>query len=198
MPLTGILTAIGLATPAGLNAYLALLIVGLAARFTDLIRLEAPYDLLSNTWVLVTIGVLLSVEVFADKLPGIDSINDLVGTVVRPAAGAILALASTREVGLDPVLATILGLLFAGSAHGVKATARPVLTTVTGGLANPVVSMIEDVVAAGAVVLTLLAPLVGALLVLLLLVILVLIWRWLRTRLARAGRRPDPAGLKRR
>jgi hypothetical protein len=186
MPITALLTAIGLAAPAGLNAYLALLIVGLAARFTGLIQLEAPYDLLTNTWVLVILGLLLGIEVFADKIPAVDTINDLIGTLIRPTSGAILALASTRAVGLDPVLAACLGLLLAGGVHGLKAGARPVVTATTAGLANPMVSIIEDILAAAGVILTLLVPLVGALLVLLTIGLLLgtLLWlrRWLRRR----------------
>lgn len=194
--MTAIFTAIGLSAPAGLNAYLALLIVGLAARFTELIRLEAPYDLLTNTWVLVILGLLLGLEVFADKIPAVDTINDLIGTVVRPTSGAVLALAGTREVGLDPILAAILGLIMAGSFHGIKATSRPVLTATTGGLANPVVSMIEDILAAAGVILTLLAPLVGALLVLVLLVILIGTALWLRRLVRRRPPRPLSSGSK--
>ena len=195
-----ILTAVGLAAPAGLNAYLALLIVGLAARFTSLIKLGEPYNILTNTWVLLLLGVLLAVEVFADKIAVVDSINDLIGTVVRPAAGAILSLASTQQVGLDPVLAGALGLVLAGSVHGLKATSRPMITATTGGLANPFVSMIEDVLAAAGVILTLLAPIVGVILVVLLIVMMVglaitvrrLVRRAVRWNLGR-GRSPDPS-----
>jgi hypothetical protein len=189
-----IMTAIGLAGPAGLNAYLALLIVGLAARFTGLITLDAPYDFLTNTWVLVLLGLLLSVEVFADKIPAVDSINDLIGTIVRPAAGGILALASTQGVGVNPVLMGALGVILAGSVHGLKATARPVVTATTGGLGNPLVSMIEDIAAAAGTILTLLAPVVGFLVVTIVLIILITLAVQLRRRLRRFGAgRPPPS-----
>ena len=161
-----VMTALGLAGQAGLNAYLVLLIVGLAARFTNLITLPAPYDILTSTWVLVVVGVLLAIEIMADKIPVVDSINDMVGTVVRPTAGAILSLASTREIGLDPVLAGALGLIMAGGVHALKATARPAITASTGGLGNPFISFFEDLVAAGGAILTLLAPIVGLILIL--------------------------------
>jgi hypothetical protein len=187
--MTPLLTAVGLAAPAGLNAYLALFIVGLAARFTSLITLEPPYDVLASPWMLIVLGLLVGVEVFADKIPAVDTVNDLIGTVVRPVAGAVLALASTREVGLDPIVAAGLGLLLAGSVHGAKALTRPAITASTGGLGNPVVSMIEDMVAAAGVVLTLLAPLVGFILAVLLLVGMTALVLWVGRRVGLAFRR---------
>lgn len=165
-----------------------MLIVGLAARFTSLISLQGPYNILTNTWVLLLLGVLLAVEVFADKIPGVDSINDLIGTLVRPTSGAILSLASTQGIGLDPVLAGALGLLVAGGMHGLKATSRPMLTATTGGLANPFVSMVEDLFAAAAAILTMLAPVVGLIIVLVLIVAMAGLLLTLRRLIKRAIR----------
>src|SRR6476646_8854300 len=96
--LTHILAGFGLAGAAGLNAWLPLLIVGLTARFTNVITLHEPYSLLSNGWVLLALLILLGIEVFADKIPAIDSINDAIHTFIRPAAGAILFAANANAV----------------------------------------------------------------------------------------------------
>lgn len=160
--LSHIATAFGLAGSAGLNAYVPLLIVALAARFTTLITLNPPFDLLTDNLVIAVIVVLLAIEVLVDKVPAVDTINDMIQTFVRPAAGAILFAASSNAVGeLHPVVALVCGLILAGSIHAVKATARPVVTAVSGGIANPVVSAGEDVVSAGVSVLAILAPLLG-------------------------------------
>ena len=84
-----VLTGAGLAAAAGLNAYIPLLVMGLAARF-DWIGLPSGWTWLSNEWVLVIIGLLLVVEVVADKVPAVDSVNDWIQTVVRPASGGIV------------------------------------------------------------------------------------------------------------
>jgi len=141
--------AFGLSASAGLNAYIPLLIVGLAARFTDAFTLSGPFALLENVWVLATLGVLVLVEGLADKVPVLDHLNDILATFIRPAAGALL-FASSAGVATDmsPILAAVLGLLTAGVVHGAKATARPVVTSTTGGLGNPVISAVEDVAAA--------------------------------------------------
>ena len=179
--LTRLLAGFGLAAPAGLNAWLPLLIVGLAARFTNLIHLNAPYNLLSNGWVLLVLSVLLLIEIMADKIPAIDSANDAIHTFIRPAAGAILFAAQSDAVGgINPVLALILGLLAAGSVHVVKATVRPVVTVTTGGIGNPFVSILEDALAAVSTILALVVPVVSAVMFLILLIValrLVLRWR---------------------
>ena len=85
-----ILTGTGLAAAAGLNAYIPLLLLGLGARFLDFIVLPAGWTWLENEWVLGILGVLLVIEFFADKIPAVDSVNDLLQTVVRPASGGIV------------------------------------------------------------------------------------------------------------
>ena len=101
----GVLSAFGLSASAGLNAYIPLLVIALTARFTDLITLSAPFDLLTSAWVIGALVVLLVIEVLADKVPGIDHVNDLIGTFVRPAAGAVLNLVVAGEALRGPALA---------------------------------------------------------------------------------------------
>jgi hypothetical protein len=176
-----IFTGLGLALPAGLNAYIPLLVVGLTARFTDWITLEAPYDILSSDIGLMVLGVLLAVEIFADAIPGLDHLNDIVHTVVRPAAGGIIMLATDGGVFSDvhPGLLFLLGLVAAGSVHTAKASTRPLVTATTGGLGNPVVSTAENVLA---VVISILAILVPIVLLGMVLVLAVVLARWLLWR----------------
>ena len=79
------LTATGLATSAGLNAYIPLFALGLLDRFTGLVDLPAGWTWLSADASLWILGVLLALELVADKIPGVDAVNDVVQTVVRPA-----------------------------------------------------------------------------------------------------------------
>lgn len=154
------LSGLGLAAPAGLNAYLPLLIVALADRFTDAINLDRPYDFLSSTWGIAVLILLVSIEVIVDKIPGVDHLNDLIQSVLRPAAGAFLMMASNSDGGsLNPVVAMLIGLVAAGGVHAVKAGTRPAVTVSTGGLGNPLVSMVEDGVAAVTAIVALVLPL---------------------------------------
>ncbi|HEX5504665.1 MAG TPA: DUF4126 domain-containing protein [Thermomicrobiales bacterium] len=179
-----ILTGVGLAGAAGLNAYIPLLALALAGRF-GFAQLNAPYDALSSNWGLAVLLVLLGVEVLADKIPGVDHVNDIINTVIRPAAGAVLMLASAGAGTLNPGLAVALGLLCAGGIHGLKASARPLVTVSTAGIGNPVVSVGEDIAAMALSVLAFVAPVAVAILVALLLLALVLFLRALRARRAR-------------
>ena len=78
--------------------------VGLLNRFTSLIDLGEPYNLLSNTWVLGTIGVLIVIETPADNVPAINHVNDLIQTFIRPVAGAIMFAASASDVeSINPI-----------------------------------------------------------------------------------------------
>jgi hypothetical protein len=145
---TALLTGIGLAAPAGLNAYIPLLVLALADRATTRVTLSAPYDVLSSNVGLIILIFLLTVEVAVDKVPGVDHVNDIIQSFVRPAAGAIAALASTSGVvAINPAIMILLGLVAAGSVNVVKVTTRPVVTVGTAGVFNPVVSMVEDALA---------------------------------------------------
>src|SRR6185436_16893004 len=83
------LTGVGLATSAGLNAYIPLLILSLLGRYTDMVNLPPQWAWLENGWVVGILAVLLVIEFVADKIPVVDHINDVVQTVVRPTAGGL-------------------------------------------------------------------------------------------------------------
>lgn len=186
---TAILTGLGLAAAAGLNAYIPLLVVGLLDYF-EWITFPAPYDALGDPWVLAILAVLLIIEVVADKIPAVDSLNDVVQTVVRPAAGAVLFAGSVGVVGdLPPAVALIAGLITAGSVHGTKAAIRPVLNVGTGGVAAPVVSTVEDGISVVLTFVALLAP------ILVIVVLAVFIWLVLRWQRGRRRARTEAAGV---
>lgn len=146
--LTGIFTAFGLSASAGLNAYIPLLLVGLMAKYTNWITLSQPWDTLANPWIILLLCVLVIIEMLADKVPAVNHVNDLIQTLIRPAAGAIAFAASANVVtDVSPVLALAAGLLVAGTVHVAKAGAvRPMVTATTGGAGNIPVSIAEDVI----------------------------------------------------
>jgi len=178
--LFGIMSAFGLSASAGLNAYIPLLAVGGIAHYTDWIKLNPPFDMLANPWVLIVVGVLLIVEMLADKIPAVNHVNDIIQTGIRPAAGAIIFAASAHAItNVHPVIAIICGLLVSGSVHVVKSAAiRPVVTATTGGAANVPVSIAEDVIASVVSILSILIPAMAA--VFLVIFVLLIIWWFLR------------------
>ena len=175
--LTGVFSAFGLSASAGLNAYIPLLAVSILAKFTNLINLESPWDTLTSWWVIGLLLVLGGIEFFADKIPAINHINDIIQTFVRPAAGAIVFAASADVVtDVSPILSMVAGLLVAGIVHTVKSVAvRPAITAATGGIGSAPVSIAEDVVSTLLSILAILLPIIiGMILVLL---ISLFIWR---------------------
>ncbi len=180
----GLFAAFGLAAATGLNAYLPLLIVGLLARYTDLIALKAPWDALTHPVVLILLGVFLAIEFTVDKIPAVDTVNDVIQTLFRPAAGAVLFAASGNVISeMSPVLAMVCGLLIAGSVHTAKAAARPAVTAGTLGTGNPVVSLAEDAVSGTTTFIAVAAPALLAALAL-----LILFWFLRRRQRRRTGR----------
>ena len=130
--------------------------------------------------MLGALTVLLLIEMTADKIPAVDTINDGIQTFIRPVAGAILFAASAQVItDVHPILSIVSGLLIAGGVHTVKATARPVVTATTAGLGNPVVSVAEDIASAVVTVLAIILPLLTGIA---LLVLLFFTLRWLRRR----------------
>jgi len=166
--LTGIFSAFGLSASAGLNAYIPLLVIALLGRFTNLIELSSPWDTLESWWIIGLLVVLSLIEFFADKLPAVNHVNDLIQTIVRPVAGAIVFAASAKVVTeIHPVISLAAGLLVAGGVHTVKSLAvRPAVTATTGGAGNVPVSILEDLVSTILSILSVVIPvLIGAVVV---------------------------------
>lgn len=194
-----LLTGAGLAAAAGLNAYIPLLVMGLAARF-DWIVLPGGWTWLSNEWVLVIIGVLLVVEIVADKVPAVDSVNDWIQTVVRPASGGIVFAGGIRTETVaveDPEsfftsgawIPIAIGIGLALLVHLGKMLVRPVANLATAGVAAPVLSTAEDGLSLGMVLLALVAPV----LVLIGLVLMVVGFFLLRRSIRRRRRERETA-----
>lgn len=149
------MTGFGLATAAGLNAYIPMLLMGLLARFTSLVSLPHGWTWLENSWVMGIVAVLLAVEIVADKIPALDSINDTVQTFVRPTSGGIVfgsgTAAQTAAVS-DPAefartgqwVPVAIGVVTALVVHLTKTAVRPAANAATAGIAAPVLSTIED------------------------------------------------------
>jgi hypothetical protein len=164
-----LLTGFGLATAAGLNAYIPLLALGLLSRFTDLVTLPHAWAWLENGWVMSIVAALLVVEVVADKIPALDSVNDAIQTFVRPTAGGIVfgsGTAAQTSAVTDPGafaqtgqwIPVVVGVVVALVVSLTKSAVRPAANVATAGVAAPVLSTIEDVTSIGLVFVAILIP----------------------------------------
>jgi len=182
-----IFSAFGLSASAGLNAYIPLLVVALLSKFTSLITLSSPWDNLESWWVIGVLVILSIVEFFADKVPAINHVNDIIQTLVRPVAGAIVFAASAQIItDVHPVLAMIMGLFVAGAVHAVKSLAvRPAVTAATGGAGNVPVSLAEDLISTIMSIIAAVTPVLIAV-ILVLGGALIVWWIWRRINRERA------------
>lgn len=195
-----LLTGTGLAVAAGLNAYIPLLVLGLAGRFLEFVELPAAWRWLENEWVLLIIGVLLVIELVADKIPAVDSINDWLQSIVRPASGGIVfgtGAATQTAAVTDPAaffesnawVPVVTGIVIALVVHAGKMFVRPAANALTAGAAAPALSTGEDI---GAVMLSIFAILIPILVIVAIVGMIVLVVSIFR-RLRRQRRSVAPA-----
>jgi Domain of unknown function (DUF4126) len=183
------LTGLGLSAAAGLNAYIPLLLVGLLARFTDVLVLPEPYRWIESGWAIAVVSVLLVAELVLDKVAVVDHVNDLVQTLVRPTVGGVIFAATSAAEQADAStwmqehqwVGVLLGVVVAGTVHAAKATARPLVNTATVGTGTPVVSAAADAASLGLSLVAVFLPV--------LVVVVLLLCGWAAFALVRRARR---------
>ena len=156
-----LLLGLGLAASTGLNTFLPLLLLSAAARFhVGGIELGAKFQWLASDVAIVVLIIACAVEIIADKFPAVDHFLDVVGSVVRPIAGATAA--ASVLTGVDPTVAAIVGIIVGAPTsfgfHSLKSATRVASSATTFGCANPLLSLIEDVVSFGLSLFAIFAP----------------------------------------
>ena len=153
-----------LAACVGLRTFLPLLVAGLLAR-AGYVDLGPSFEWMESTPALVVFGSAVVFEILADKVPGLDHALHAVEAFVKPAAATLLA--ASLFTNLDPLMAMTLGLIgggaIAGAVHAVKGTTRLASSAATGGLANPFLSLADDILATAGTFLAFLVPILAAL-----------------------------------
>lgn len=200
-----LVAALGLSSTAGLRACLTLFAVGLASDVSltaqgisfvpngngphPLILLNGNFHVLGSYPVLIVMAILALAEFIVDKIPGLDHVNDIIHTVIRPVVGAVILAGTTNTLSdVNVWVAAVTGFLLAFAVHGAKSGARVAVTTTTAGVGNPVVSLGEDALTVGSIGLLIFFPIVGLILAI---IVVLIAWRmgaWLFGR--RRPRRP--------
>lgn len=180
------LLGLGLASATGLRTFLPLLMLALAARFEVFgVRLIDQMDWLVSWPAIAALGVATAAEFVGDKVPVVDHGLNAIGYVTRPVAGAIAA--GSVFWAVDPAMAAVAGLIVGAPAalafNAAQTGVRVGATATTAGLGNPVVSLVEDVLAFLTVIIAFLAPII---IPLVLLVLAVVVFR--QARRIREGR----------
>ena len=150
--------AMGSAWVSGINLYACVATLGLLSRFSHL-RLPGELEALTNWWIIGVALGLYVIEFVADKVPWIDSTWDVIHTFIRVPAGAVLAAGAFGNFDRSvQVIALLLGGGLALSSHGTKAATRAVLNTLPEPVTNITASLVEDVVAIGSTIASVLFP----------------------------------------
>ncbi len=172
--LTAIAVALAAGWASGLNTYAAVLVLGLAQRL-GFVTLPHDLQVLESPWVIAVAAVLFALNFLADKIPYIDSINDVLQTFVRIPAGVLLAYGAAG--GLSPEVSVIAGLLggtLAAGTHIAKTGSRALINSSPEPFTNIVASLGEDVTVLGGLALAIAHPI--TFLCLLALFVILLIW----------------------
>ena len=177
--------ALGSAWTSGINLYATVTILGLLQKF-GYAKLPGGLDALDNWWIIGVAAVLYGIEFFADKIPYLDSIWDVIHTFIRVPAGAVVAYAATNH--LDPsitIIATLVGGGLALTSHGTKAAMRGIVNISPEPISNWTLSFTEDIIAFAGVLLAVFAPVAIAII----LVIFVLCFVWIFPKVIRTLRK---------
>jgi hypothetical protein len=172
--LAALALALGASWASGLNPYAAVLVMG-GAQMLGLVSLPQDLQVLGSPWVLAAAAVLFALNFLADKIPLVDSLNDVLHTFVRIPAGALLAFGAADQFG--PEVATVAGLLggtLAAGSHIAKAGTRSLINTSPEPFSNIAASLAEDGLVIGGLLLALAHPI--TFLCLLALFVVALIW----------------------
>ena len=185
--LLALAAALGFAS--GLRLYAVLFMAGLAG-LMGWMALPPGLALLQHPAMLVASGFMLFVEFFADKIPGLDSLWDMVHSVIRVPGGALLAASVFgADHGTMALVAAVLGGSLAATSFATKATTRAAANTSPEPFSNIALSLLEDGLVVGAMWLATQHPLIFAVALAITLVLMVLLlvtlFRFLKAALRR-------------
>src|SRR5687768_3434202 len=177
--------ALGSAWTSGINLYATVTVLGLLQKFA-LTKLPGGLDALDNWWIIGVAAFLYLIEFFADKIPYVDSVWDVVHTFIRVPAGAVVAYSAVSEMDTSVmIIATLFGGGLALSSHGTKAALRAGANLSPEPVSNWTLSIVEDLIAFAGSLLAVFAPVVIAVV----LVVFALFFTWFAPKVLRALRR---------
>jgi hypothetical protein len=147
--LTTLGRTLGFSFAAGVNLYATVAILGLASRY-GWVSLPPQFQAFNNDWVIGIAAVMYLVEFFADKIPYVDTLWDVLHTAVRPVGGALIAVTTLGEASptVEALIALLGGAVAAGS-HLTKTSTRATANTSPEPFSNWILSIGEDLFVVG-------------------------------------------------
>lgn len=177
--------ALGSAWTSGINLYATVSVLGLLQRLGG-VKLPGGLDVLDSWWIIGVAGGLYIIEFFADKIPYVDSVWDVVHTFIRVPAGVIVAYAAVSDMGSEIAIpAALIGGGFAFASHGTKAAVRMGANLSPEPVSNWVLSLVEDAIAFIGTLLAVFAPIIIAIV----LILFAVLFLWFFPKIVRGIKR---------
>lgn len=152
---------LGFSFAAGVNLYATVALLGLASRY-GWVSLPEQYRAFDSDWVIGAALVMYAIEFFADKIPYVDSLWDVIHTAIRPIGGALIAVTTLGDASpTTEALVMLLGGAVATSSHLTKTSTRAVANASPEPFSNWFLSVSEDVFVVGLGFLALQYPLIA-------------------------------------
>ena len=166
--ISSIFLAFGLSAACGFRIFIPPLTYGLLYK-ADLVQLGEGWNWIGNDWVIGVLALSALIEIIGNLVPWLDNLLDVLATPTAIFAGTTLSAISLSEIdpGLKWMLSVMSGVLVTGGFQLSTVTLRGFSSIFTGGLLNPIISFIEDIISLGISIAIILFPLLGIFIVLL-------------------------------
>ncbi len=186
---------LGFSLAAGVNLYATVAMLGLATRL-GLVELPPQFAVFDNPWIIAVALTLYAVEFVADKVPWVDTLWDMLHTIVRPLGGALVAVSTLGEASPWVLgLVAVMGGTIAAGGHLTKAGTRAAVNLSPEPFTNWGLSLAGDafVLALGALAMAF--PVAALVVTLVCLAAIVVMLRWLIGLIRRAAPPPRDVGI---
>jgi len=178
-----ILLGIGLAASVGFRVFVPLFALSIASHY-QIIPLNGSWEWIGSATAMITLGIATVVEIGAYLIPWLDNILDTIAVPLAAVAGTAVMLSTAAD--LSPVLTWSLAIIAGGgTATAIKtstSTARLASTATTGGIANPIVSVVESGTSIIMSVLAFIAPVLAIIFVLIILWLIFKVFKWFKPK----------------
>lgn len=178
-----ILLGIGLSASVGFRVFVPLFALSIASYY-NVIPLNESWQWVSSMPAIITLGLATTIEIVAYLIPWLDNILDSIAIPLAAVAGTAVILSTAA--GLDPVVTWSLAIIAGGgTAAAIKtstATTRLTSTVTTGGIANPIVSVVETGSSIVMSILALVAPVIAIIVVVIVLWLLFKVFKWFKPK----------------
>ena len=160
--LISIFLAIGLSAACGFRVFIPPLTYGLLYK-AELVQLDTSWNWIGNDWVVAVLFLAAIIEIFGNLIPWVDNLLDILATPTSIMAGTILSASCLSDIspGLQWILSVANGVLITGGFQLTTISLRGMSSVFTGGLANPIFSIIEDLISFGITLTIIFSPIIG-------------------------------------